>query len=125
MANWKSLLQQTLLADGTIDARETAILKREILADGVVDREEVDFLAALRNAARELSPEFTAFFFEALKTHLLADGVLDKEEGELVREIIFADGVIDASERAFLADLKGGAKSIAPEFEKMLKEALA
>ena len=125
MADWKSLLREALLADGTIDAHETAVLKREILADGVVDREEVEFLSSLRNSARELCPEFTAFFFEALKLHLLADGVLDEEEGELVRKIIFADGVIDDSERAFLAELKREAKSISPEFEKMSNEALA
>src|ERR1039457_422082 len=112
MADWKSLLCDALLADGTIDAHETAVLKREILADGVVDREEVEFLSSLRNSASELCPEFTAFFFEALKLHLLADGVLDDEEGELVRKIIFADGVIDDSERAFLAELKREAKSV-------------
>jgi uncharacterized tellurite resistance protein B-like protein len=125
MANWKSLLAQVLLADGTIDAPETALLKRELLADGVVDREEVEFLTDLRNSARTASPEFTAFFFEALKLHLLADGVLDQEEAELVRKIILADGKIDDAERAFLAELKRGAKTIAPEFEKMLKDALA
>jgi uncharacterized membrane protein YebE (DUF533 family) len=125
MADWKMLLREALLADGTIDAHETTVLKREILADGVVDREEVEFLAGLRTSARELCPEFTAFFFEALKLHLLADGVLDEEEAELVRKIIFADGVIDDSERAFLAELKREAKSMAPEFEKMLQEALA
>ena len=125
MADWKSLLREVLLTDGTIDATETAVLKREILADGVVDREEVEFLTSLRDRAREICPEFTAFFFEALKLHLLADGVLDEEEGELVRKIIFADGVIDDSERAFLAELKREAKSISPGFERMSNEALA
>ena len=75
MADWKSLLREALLADGTIDGPETAVLKREILADGIVDREEVEFLASLRNSAREVCPEFTAFFFEALRVGLVVSGV--------------------------------------------------
>ncbi len=47
MADWKKLLKDVLLADGTIDAAETKIIKAEIMADGVVDAKEVDFLVGL------------------------------------------------------------------------------
>ena len=122
MADWKALLHKTLLADGSIDAAETAALRAEILADGVVDREEVEFLTDLRNSARQSSPEFIAFFFDAVAQHLLADGKLDAEEAVLARRILFADGVIDDAERAFMKGLRAKAKAISTEFEALLRE---
>lgn len=122
MADWKALLHKTLLADGAIDAAETTVLRAEILADGVVDREEVEFITGLRNATTKSSPEFVAFFFDALAQHLLADGALDKEEADVVRRILLADGVIDDQERAFMKGLRSKAKTISPEFETLLRE---
>jgi len=124
MADWNNLLKKVLLADGIIDTAETAILKKEILADGVVDNEEVDFLVGLRNAAKSTCPEFSRFFFSALKSNLLADGTIDAAEVTKLRKILFADGAIDDAEKRFMKDLKKSAKSVAPSFEKLLEECL-
>jgi uncharacterized tellurite resistance protein B-like protein len=124
MANWKNLLSTVLLADGVIDAAETKILKKEIFADGVVDNEEVDFLVGLRNAAKKTSPEFDKFFFAALKMNLLEDEVIDAAEVKKLREILYADGVIDANEKKFMKDLKKSAKKVAPAFDELLEDCL-
>lgn len=124
MANWKQLLKQVLLADGNIDSQETALLKAEILADGVVDNEEVDFLFRLRNEAKQVSPEFTTFFFSALSSNILADGAIDAEEAARLRKILFADGIIDDDEKVFLNSLKASAKKTSPEFEALYAECI-
>lgn len=122
MADWKKLLKDVLLADGVIDAAETKLIKKEILADGIVDAKEIDFLVDLRNSAKENSPEFEKFFFEALSSNILADGVVDKKETKKLRVIIFADGKVDKQEKAFLKALKNKAKSVCPEFDALYKE---
>src|SRR5207249_165445 len=70
-------LKATILADGTIEDHEVAILRQELYADGKIDQEEVEFLIALRNEAREVCPSFEEFFFQAIKENVLADGVID------------------------------------------------
>lgn len=122
MADWKKLLKDVLLADGTIDAAETQLIKAEIMADGVVDAKEVDFLVDLRNSAKENSPEFERFFFDALASNILADGVIDKGEAKKLRAILFADGVIDAREKAFMKTLRTKAKKTCPEFDALYRE---
>ncbi|MEX2215217.1 MAG: hypothetical protein WD768_13880 [Phycisphaeraceae bacterium] len=124
MADWKKLLHNVLLADGVIDAPETAALKKEILADGIVDDEEVDFLVALRNASKKPGKEFEAFFFAALTANLLADGVIDAAEAKKLRTILFADGKIDAGEKAFLKNLKAKAKKAHASFDKLYDECM-
>ena len=124
MADWKKLLKDVLLADGAIDADETALLKAELLADEVIDEEEVDFLVDLRNSAKECSVEFTAFFFEALASNILEDGVVDAEEAGKLRKILYADGVIDAEEKTFLNILKSKAKSLSPEFDALYADCM-
>lgn len=124
MADWKKVLSDVLLADGVIDADEVKYLKDEILDDGVVDNEEVDFLVSLRNNAKELSPEFEGFFFSALESNILEDGVIDADEAVKLRAILFADGVIDDNEKAFLNSLKSKAKGTCPEFDALFGECM-
>ncbi len=121
MANWKQLLHDILLADGTIDTAETKIMKKEILSDGQVDDEEVDFLVSLRNKAKSAGADFEAFFFEALTSNILADGNIDAPEAKKLRAILFADGKIDAGEKAFMQGLKKKAKKTDPSFDKLLE----
>ena len=122
MADWKKLLKDVLLADGTVDAAETKLIKAEIMADGVVDDKEVDFLVDLRNSAKVNSPAFEKFFFEALTANILADGVVDKKEAKKIRAILFAGGKIDPGEKKFLKALKAEAKSVCPEFDALYEE---
>jgi uncharacterized tellurite resistance protein B-like protein len=124
MADWKSLLKDVLLADGAIDIGEAKLLRREILADGKVDRQEMAFLAELRAGARFVCPEFTRFFFAALESNILEDGEISAAEVKMLRAILFADGQIDADEKAFLRRLRRRAKDAHPSFEALCKECL-
>jgi len=124
MADWKKLLKDVLLADGTIDAAETELLKKELLADATIDGEEIEFLVQLRKEAKSVSAAFEEFFFLALKKNILADGVVDAEEVKRLREIIFADGTVDALEKKFLQELKKEAKKVAPEFDALIAECI-
>ena len=124
MADWKKLASDLLLADGVLDADEAGLLETEIMADGVVDAEELEFLVGLRNAAKECSDEFETFFFEALTGNILEDGVIDAEEAANLREIFYADGVIDDNEKACLQTLKEKAKETCPEFDALFDECM-
>jgi uncharacterized tellurite resistance protein B-like protein len=124
MADWKKLLKDVLLADGTIDADETAMLRSELLADGVIDEEEMDFLVDLRNSAKDNSKEFDQLFYDSLKQNILADGVIDAQEAARLRELIFADGQVDEDEKALLRALKEGAKETSEEFVNLYNECI-
>jgi len=60
-------LQMNILADGVIDADEADRLRAIIFADGTVDDDEKRFLRALKDGAKEVSPEFTALYDECMK----------------------------------------------------------
>ncbi len=124
MADWKKLLKDVLLADGTIDSLETGLLKKEFLADTIIDDEEVEFLVQLRKEAKSVSSDFEEFFFLVLKKNILADGVVDEKEVKRLREIIFADGTVDALEKKILQDIKKEAKKVAPEFDALISECI-
>jgi tellurite resistance protein len=68
---WEEFFYQAvkdhLLADGTIDAEETAWLRQLILADGLVDTREKKFLHELKGEAKQTSPEFEAFYAQCMK----------------------------------------------------------
>jgi tellurite resistance protein len=60
-------IKDHILADGRIDAEETAWLRRMLFADGKLKDEERKFLHELKGEAKEVSPEFGALFAEAMK----------------------------------------------------------
>jgi hypothetical protein len=117
-------LKTDILADGTIDDREVALIRQELEADGMIDKEEVEFLIALRNEAREVCPAFEEFFFTALERNVLTDGVIDAEEAVWLRQMLFADGKIDDRERMFLRKLDAQAQSVCREFEQLYNDCM-
>jgi uncharacterized tellurite resistance protein B-like protein len=123
MANLKKL-KALILADGVIEDDEVDAIRRVLYADGVIDQEEVEFLIALRNEAMSVTPAFEKLFFEAVKQNVLTDGTIDADEAGWLREMLFADGVIDEAERQFLRDLKAGATRVSPEFQRLYDECL-
>ena len=56
-----------ILADGRIDAEETAWLRRLLIADGKLKDEERKFLHELKGEAKHVSREFDAMFTESMK----------------------------------------------------------
>jgi hypothetical protein len=60
-------IKDHILADGRIDAEETAWLRRMLFADGKIDDEERKFLHELNGEARQVSPEFKELFDECIK----------------------------------------------------------
>src|SRR5437899_2592302 len=98
MANWRNLAKAALLADGTIDEREVAIVHKEFFADGRIDRSELEFLLEVKREAQSAVPSFQKLLFQAIRNVVLADGSIDANEAAWLRQWIFADGKVDADE---------------------------
>ncbi len=133
MADFRKLVISTLLADGQIDDKECAALKKELWADGKIDKTEVKFLIDLRNQAQkkakalgtDVNPSFTKLFFKAIEDNVLKDGVITGSEAKWLRDMLFADGKIDADEKKFLTRIKKAAKKTSPAFEALYAECMA
>jgi hypothetical protein len=66
------VIKDYILADGRIDAEETAWLRQMLFADNKIDDQERKFLHELKGEAKHVSPEFEALFKEIAMTYLLA-----------------------------------------------------
>lgn len=60
-------IKDHLLADGWIDAQDTAWLRRVLYADGRIDDQERKFLHELKGEAKNVSREFEGLFAESMK----------------------------------------------------------
>ncbi len=60
-------IKDHILADGWIDAEQTAWLRRMLFADGKIKDEERKLLDELKGEARHVSREFEALFGESMK----------------------------------------------------------
>jgi hypothetical protein len=119
-------LKNELLADGLIDAAEVKELQANLYADGLISKEEAEFLFELNNAVsgNQNDPSWSDLFVEALSNYLLEDenspGEIDEDEADWLYEKIKSDGVIDATERNLLLNLKNKAKSFPQKLESLL-----
>src|SRR5262245_28254073 len=104
MANWRNLCKAALLADGTIDEREVEIVRKEFFADGRIDRSELEFLLEINREAGSAVPSFKKLLFQAIRNVVLADGAIDAGEAAWLRSWIFADGKVDADEKYWLKE---------------------
>jgi hypothetical protein len=126
MAEWRKMARAILLADGTIDEREVAVLRKEFFADGHIDEIELEFLLDLRNAAKSVRASFNVLVLEALKNCMLAgQGTISASHAGLLRRWIFADGKVDAGEKRFLQELKASARSVSKEFDALYNQCMA
>jgi hypothetical protein len=60
-------IKDHILANGQIDAEESAWLRRMLLGDGKIEDEERKFLHELKGEAKRIGPEFEALFAESMK----------------------------------------------------------
>jgi hypothetical protein len=60
-------IKDHILADGRIDAEETAWLRQMLFADGKFHDEGRTFLHQFKGEAKQLSPEFEGLFRESMK----------------------------------------------------------
>ena len=125
MANWRNLCKAALLADGQIDEREVNIIRKEFFADGRIDRTELEFLLEVKKAADSVVPSFQKLLFEAIRNVILADGSIDANEAAWLRTWIYADGKVDADEKHWLKELKLLADRVSPEFLALYNECMA
>jgi len=116
-------IETQILANGRVDGPELEALRRIFPADAPVDRQAADFLAVLHKRAQHHNPAFERFFYQSIKRHLL-DGRLDAEKTDWLRQMVLQDGVIQDEERKLLRELKGEARSVSPEFERLCKECM-
>jgi len=130
MADWKKVAIATILADGKIDEAEVKALRRELWADGKIDRNEVKFLIELRNTAQKKAKArneedfagFTRMFYKANEENVLKDGKISANEARWLREMLFADGKIDADEWVFLQSINKKATAKHADFDALYKE---
>ncbi|MBK9778217.1 MAG: hypothetical protein IPP62_17965 [bacterium] len=97
-------------------------MRAALFEDGSIDDEDVDLLVLIRNETASVSSHFTEFCFECLKSNILADGDIDDGEADKIRAILYADGVIDEEEKAFLKDLKASANRTSAKFDALYAE---
>jgi len=118
-------LKKELLADGIIDAAEVKELKAILYADGIIDTVEAEFLFELNNAVsgNQNDPSWSDLFVEAISSYLLEDenspGEIDEAEAHWLYDKIKGDGVIDATERKLLLNLKSKSKSFPSKLESL------
>ena len=134
MANWKRTALETFLADGVEDlGTKLRVLRRELMESGQLTLDEISFLTELRTLAIKrarakkvkVDPAFDATFFKLLYDQLMAAETIDRTQTGWLREVMFADGKIDAGKRAFLQKLKRAARNhTSPEFEKLYEECM-
>jgi uncharacterized tellurite resistance protein B-like protein len=130
MADWRKVAMAAILADGKVDEAEVKVLKKELWADGKIDEEEVKFLIELRGVAQkkakakkeELTAVFEKLFFKAIEENVLKDKKIDAAEAQWLRDMLFADGKVDAGEWAFLERLDKVAKEKSAEFTALFNE---
>jgi hypothetical protein len=60
-------IKDHILANGRIDAEETAWLRRMLFADGKIDDQERKFLHELKGEAKQIGPEFEGLFKDCMK----------------------------------------------------------
>ncbi len=119
-------LKADLLADGIIDAEEVVKLRKILYADGIIDKEEAEFLFEINDAVtgKENDPSWESFFIQAISDFLLKDevspGEIDADEAAWLVEKIGADGQVDGTEKALLANLKKEAKSFPASLAALL-----
>jgi hypothetical protein len=59
-------IEQNVLADGKIDAKEAAWLRKMLFADKVIDANEKKFLGRLKKGATKTSPAFDELYEECM-----------------------------------------------------------
>jgi hypothetical protein len=117
-------IQHDILATGKVDGSALEVLRRQLYADGTIDRTKADFLVELHKRVQHSTPAFEQFFYQAIKDHILADGWIDGEYAAWLRRMLCADGKIADEERKFLHELKGEAKKVSREFERLFAECM-
>jgi len=117
-------IEQDIMATGKVSGQELKVLREQMYVSGKIDRRGADFLVEIHKRVQHLTPAFEHFFYQAIKDHILGHGRIDAEEADWLRQMLFADGIIDDKERKFLHELKGEAKQVSQEFEVLFAECM-
>jgi hypothetical protein len=121
MADWKKTAKAFLLADGSIDDREVAVLRKEMFADGKVDDIELDFLLELRRDAKRLVPAFHFLMIDALKSCCLRGDAIDPSSVGLLRRWLLS-GKPGYVEKRYLDELRAAARTVPPNFDELYRQ---
>jgi len=117
-------IEERVLANAKIQGEEIEELRKVVYAGGEVSRDAADFLVVLHKRVTWHTPAFDKFFYQAIKDHVLQDGRISAGEADWLRQMVFHDGKIDDMERKFLREVRGEAKEVSPEFEKLFEECM-
>lgn len=120
-------LKSAILADGKIDAEETAMLRQMLFADGKIDQAEADLLFELNNKCSVAAndPSWIELFIEAISSFLLDDqespGEIDATEAAWLLQQVQGDGKLDETEKKLLQKLNDKAKTMPAELAEFIK----
>ena len=117
-------LERELLSDGRITQDEVGRIKEQIESDGKLDYDDVIFLVNLVANATDVCEEFDDLFFPAMRSILLADGEIGMDEQYQLLRMLYSDGNVRESEKAFLKDLYKSVDRITPEFRDLCDTAI-
>ncbi len=126
MADWRETAKLLVMADGTIDSKEVAILRKAILSDNEVDEEEMAFLVELRNAARKKkveNPGFEKLFADAVENYVVHSGGVSAEKAAWLKQTLVGKKA-DESAKKLLGRLKKSVTHESPEFNALHDEAV-
>ncbi len=115
---------EAIAANGKVESKELEVLRQTLYSNGKITRAAADLLVELFKRVERRSPAFEQFFYRAVKDHLLADGRIGAAETAWLRQMLFADGKIDDEERKFLRQLKGEAKHVSSDFDRLFAECM-
>lgn len=114
-----SPLVASLMASGQITPQDVLALRRDVFHDGLVSPAEVELMFQLDEAAGATSPEWRAFFIEALVDHVVRqvepEGYVSAEQATWLVNRIRADGRIEvATELELLIRIMETARQVPP-----------
>jgi uncharacterized tellurite resistance protein B-like protein len=120
-------IKSAILADGKIDAEETAMLRQILFADGKIEQAEADLLFELNNkcSVGVNDPSWTELFVEAISSFLLDDqdspDEIDATESAWLLQQVMGDGKLDETEKTLLQNLNAQAKKMPGELVQFIK----
>lgn len=117
-------LRSQLLRDDEITDDEVDVIRQHVVADGKLDLTDVKFLVELLSEAKSVCPAFDDLFFPALKAVLLEDDVIGPDEQYYLLKMLYSDGHVRDSEKAFLQELLEESAEVSPEFRTLVQTAM-
>ena len=121
-------LRDAIIADGVVDSSEVETIRARLYADGVIDRDEAQFVFDVNDAVTGAAnhESWRTLFVEVICDNLLNDAdspnEVDAAEASWLLDRIQAEGQLDDSEKALLAELRSRSLSMPASLKAYLDQ---